>query len=133
LSYNDTFKVSHLGCWGDTISSDCDHFHGDTDCEQELPILCLYDTKYPGPNPGFQVDEQSHWTGMVVVETEPVKGSSFADLQSVNSFCESRVGKNWRYVDWQLEGSWSFYVYAHLSNKTRYWVVNSATNANCWN
>jgi Concanavalin A-like lectin/glucanases superfamily len=123
-----------VGCSG------CDGYHGDTECTESRPLLCIYK-----PTPPFQLpkgldnsDKYNQWSGGVVATTEPVAGNTFAGIAAANSRCEDKFGKGWRVAEFHDGKYWNFQAYggtvsAPTVPSTRFWVyINDQKDGNCW-
>lgn len=128
------FGTITVGCSG------CDAHHGDTACTALRPLLCIYK-----PTPPFQLPKDldtsganNLWSGGVVATTQPVAGSTFADIAAANSYCQDKFGAGWRVAEFHDAGNWNFQAYggtvsAPTVPSTRFWVhINDQTDGNCW-
>jgi concanavalin A-like lectin/glucanase superfamily protein len=131
-----------VGCSG------CNANQGDTECSQQLPLLCIYK-----PTPAFQLptgvnnnDEYNQWSGGVIATTASVAGSTFPNIsatpppprKSANAYCEAQFGPGWRVAEFHDGRYWNFQAYGGTVNaptvpSTRFWVhINDQPAANCW-
>jgi hypothetical protein len=125
--------------------SNCDAYHGDTACTQQLPLLCIYKPTPPFPLPPgvSNADQYSRWSGSVVATTAPIAGNTFAHISapvpgSANAYCATQFGAGWRVAEFHDGWGWNFQAYGSTVSapnvpSTRFWVhINDQPAANCW-
>lgn len=125
-----------VGCSG------CDAYHGDTECKELRPLLCIYKPTPPFQLPnGLPEPTDNRWSGGVVATTEPVAGRSFTTVADANSYCKDKFGDGWRvaeFHDGRNGGIWNFQAYggtvsAPTVPSTRFWVTtDDQPDGNCW-
>lgn len=127
--YGATVRV---GCSG------CDAYDGDTACSIALPILCIYVSGAPDPEP-WRASYYNGWSEGHVAISAPVKGSDLISEANASSICQGQFGTGWRmaeFHDGDPDGNnagWYFRAYGSPPNYVRFWVYINDQNANCWN
>jgi hypothetical protein len=119
-----------VGCDG------CDAYHGDTQCTQPLPVLCIYKPTTPFPLPtGVNNSNQYYlWSGGVVATTSPHVGMNNT---AATAFCQAQFGPLFRVAEFHDGWGWDFQAYggtvsAPTVPSTRFWVyINGQPGANC--
>ena len=131
--------LDKVGCAG------CNPYTGDTVCEKELPILCIYKAKMP--RPAYKIDCSPYampsefycgWTGGYIKATKPYKGCEIQSKEHADKICKISFGDCWEmaahgdgyYIqgmneskytycewDWKLakSGGWSSYSFGNLN------------------
>ncbi|MGL1936190.1 MAG: carboxypeptidase-like regulatory domain-containing protein [Fibrobacterales bacterium] len=135
----------------------CDAYTGDTECIDQLPILCI---KREGlPRPAYDVPDKYSvwgWSEGTVVLSSPVIGYRLNSVQDAHDWCEAEFGLGYemgehhmgKYIegmnaqtytgqDWvdavsHQQGEWAFVAYGDLSNTTRFWMFINDQPAHCW-
>ena len=123
-----------VGCSG------CDAIHGNTQCTQLLPLLCIYKPAPPFSLPAGvnNTDQNNRWSGGVVATTQPVAGSAFAHSTDASTYCSARFGPGWRVAEFHDGWGWNFQAYggtvsAPTVPSSRFWVhIKDQPLANCW-
>jgi hypothetical protein len=119
-----------VGCNG------CDAYHGDTQCTQPLPVLCIYKPPTPFPLPvGLNnLNPYYKWSGGVVATTQPHVGMNNT---AATAFCQAQFGPLFRVAEFHDGWGWDFQAYggtvsAPTVPSTRFWVyINDEPGANC--
>lgn len=118
-----------VGCDG------CDAYHGDTQCTQQLPVLCIYKPPTPFPLPiGVNNSNQYYlWSGGVVATTQPHIGMNST---AATAFCQAQFGPLFRVAEFHDGWGWDFQAYggtvsAPTVPSTRFWVFINNQPANC--
>ena len=120
-----------VGCSG------CDPYDGDTACSVALPILCIYVSGAPDPDPSLSSYYNGWSEGHVAIST-PVKGDDLFSLTNANSICEGQFGAGWRmaeFHDGDPNGNgagWNFRAYGSVPDYVRFWVHINDQTSNCW-
>jgi hypothetical protein len=123
-----------VGCSG------CDATHGDTQCTQVRPLLCIYKPapSFPLPTGVSNASQYALWSGGVVATTQPIAGNTFAHSTNASAYCNSQFGPGWRVAEFHDGWGWNFQAYggtvsAPVVPSTRFWVhINDQPAANCW-
>ncbi|GEM_PF-2576152 len=110
----------------------CDPYTGDQDCNDSLPLLCIYKAGYS--NPGLTTDYYSGWTGADVDITSPTVGCNLTSSSAADALCEAELGAGWEFAEFHDGGGgWGFHAYSSVSGTDRYWTEINDQSANCWN
>jgi len=123
-----------VGCSG------CDASHGDTQCTQLRPLLCIYKPVPPFPLPtGVSNSNQNNrWSGGVVATTQPIAGNAFVHSTDASAYCSAKFGPGWRVAEFHDGWGWNFQAYggtvsAPTVPSAHFWVhINDQPLANCW-
>ncbi|HXI23341.1 MAG TPA: hypothetical protein VNG71_05655 [Pyrinomonadaceae bacterium] len=119
-----------VGCTG------CDAYHGDTQCTQPLPVLCISKSPTPFPLPTGVINSNQFilWSGGVVATTQPHVGMNNT---AATAFCQAQFGPLFRVAEFHDGWGWGFQAYggtvsAPTVPSTRFWVyINDQPGANC--
>jgi len=126
-----------VGCgYTPGIGNQCDPYTGDTDCDEELPLLCFLEAELNQP---AELDTPSiyhQWSGGIVATTDIVSGNSFKDITDANYFCEQNFGSGWRVAEHHDGWGWYFWAYGNIGEDFeggRFWVdINDQPDGTCW-
>lgn len=116
----------------------CDAYDGDTSCSIALPVLCIYVSGAPDPDPGL-ASFYNGWSEGFVTLSDPVTGSDLTSLADGDAVCSDQFGSGWRmaeFHDGDPDGNsagWNFRAYGSVADLVRFWVYINDQNANCWN
>lgn len=124
-----------VGC-GSSGPNPCDAGHGDTQCAELRPVLCINKPPTPFPLPlGLPNSDQYYrWSGGVVATTQPHVGMNSTDA---TAYCVAQFGFGWRVAEFHDGWGWNFQAYggtvsAPTVPSTRFWVyINDQPGANC--
>lgn len=115
----------------------CDPYDGDTACSVALPILCIYVSGAPDPNPECS-SYYNGWSEGHVAITAAVRGTDLISKANADSICQGQFGAGWRmaeFHDGDPDGNsagWNFRAYGSLPDYVRFWIYINDQNANCW-
>ena len=123
-SYNS--GAVRVGCSG------CDAYAGDTACTNSLPVLCIYQSSVPDPDPSVS-SYYNGWSGGHVGLTTPVQGNQLYSLTNANSLCVGQFGSGWRMAEFHDgNGGWNFRAFGFPADNVRFWTYIDDQPANCW-
>ncbi|CAF4757114.1 unnamed protein product, partial [Rotaria sp. Silwood2] len=115
-SHLNDFGIDYIGCrdWTDPNGMNCDPYNGDTDCNVELPMLCMkydYSPRPPyfiyGNGAAMPAANYAGWNQGHVSTTMPVKASRFENRAQASAFCATALGAGWEVVAiWSGQGKW---------------------------
>lgn len=119
-----------VGCDG------CDAYQGDTQCTQQLPVLCIDKPSTPFPLPIGVINSNQFylWSGGVVATTQPHVGMNST---AATAYCQAQFGPLFRVAEFHDGWGWGFQAYggtvsAPTVPSTRFWVyINDQPGANC--
>ena len=98
------FGIDTIGCrdWSDPNGMDCNAYTGDTDCDTELPMLCVKVDHSPRPpylvlGNGAAMPAAFYygWARGHISTTMPIKISRFQTTDQANEFCAMAFGAGW--------------------------------------
>jgi hypothetical protein len=136
---NNQFGTITVGC-GSSGPNPCDPIHGDTQCTQQLPLLCIFRPSPPfTPPPTLNnTDPNNRWAGGLVATTPPVAAATFLASTDATAMCVAQFGLGWRVAEFHDGAGWNFQAYggtvsAPTVPSTRFWVhINDQPLGNCW-
>jgi len=128
-----------VGC-GSSGPNPCDPIHGDRQCSQPLPLLCIFKPSPPLQLPPILIntDPNNQWSGGVVATTPPVAAVSLQHSTDATALCVAQFGPGWRVAEFHDGAGWNFQAYggtvsAPTVPSTRFWVhINDQPSGNCW-
>lgn len=141
--YHVNSGLYNVGC------ADCNPYTGDTICDTEIPILCIYKAKMP--RPAYKIDCKASamraeyycgWSGGFIKLTKPVKGCKLYSKQDADKICQDSFGLCWQmashndgyYIadmneeaytyckwDWNTakNGGWNFFAYGDIDKEKK--------------
>lgn len=109
----------------------CDAYHGETQCTQSLPILCLRKNGSPQPK-DLETDQYSQWAGAEIDASIEVMGTQLTSRETADAIC-SRLGSDWRMAEFHDGWAWGFWAKGRNIPDTRhFWVAIDGQESNCW-
>lgn len=131
---NDSYASGaiRVGCSG------CDPYDGDTACSISLPLLCIYVSGAPDPDPGLS-SYYNGWSEGHVAVSSAVKGENLLSRANADSICEGQFGTGWRWAEFHDgdpdfgNAGWNFRAYGSTPDLVRFWVfIDDQANGNCF-
>lgn len=114
-------------------------YRGDTDCDQRLPILCIFVGGYPPPPNTNGNNYAAGWSGAEFKLSYPMSGHAISSREQAAGACQT-FGSGWRMASFHdgalgMPGvhSWTIWGYGGLNTGRRFWVAINDQHANPWN
>jgi hypothetical protein len=132
ISTNSPTGTIRVGCG----TNECEPHHGDTECTETLPLLCIMKAGagFPLPLPVSvqNNDRYNRWSGGIVGTTSAIVPPT--TLSAANTLCVQQFGAHWRVAEWHDGWGWYFQAYGGVGNaSSRFWVhINDQPGATCW-
>ena len=126
FAHNSSNGADEVGCYG------CNAYSGDTDCSNNLPVLCY---KYDGSSvpPGLTPDFFNGWKYGHIAVTLPIQGNLLTSLSAANQICEDYFGSGYEIAEFHHSlGGWNWWAFGNVRSDTRFWAYINDQPANCW-
>jgi len=98
------FGIDYVGCrdWNTPNSMDCNAYNGDTNCNEQRPVLCTKIDNSPRPpylifgnGAAMPAAFYAGWNRGHITTTLPIAGSSFSNRAAVDAYCAQCFGIGW--------------------------------------
>lgn len=114
-------------------------YRGDTNCDQRLPVLCIFVGGYPPPPSSNGNNYAAGWSGAEFRLSYPMSGHAINSREAATGACQS-FGSGWRMASFHdnvlgIDGfyGWTMWGYGGLNTGRRFWVAINDKPANPWN